>query len=837
MKLVHFFTFSVIFLLFSFSIHAQRPSGAGSAPNAMQSRMGNIGRIYGKIIDATTKKPVEFASVVVMRPMGKRDSLLNGALTVENGDFSVEKLPLGPLKVKVSFIGYADFQKMITLTPPENLEIDLGDIALKTDEKVLDAVEIKTERAQTQLSLDKKVFNVDKNITATGGTAEDVLKNVPAVTVDMDGTPKLRNGNALVYIDGKPSLMSINQIPADQIETVEVISNPSAKYEAASANGIINIVLKKNLKPGYNGFLALGIGTGKRYNATANINVKQGRWNMTAFYNNNSSKNPTNAYVFRSISESNKANRTFDQLTNTTFDNTFQIGKLGLDYSVDNRNTVSVSGTLVDGAFNINSIQDYAYPAVSGDGLLAKGVREVLPKNRVRNYQAQATWKKTFPKKGQELTTDVTYGWGGTKNASDWATTGFDNKGTTLKGFPELVRIGGTTQGNQLVAQIDYMNPVNDSTKMEYGARLFSSVRQPQSLYNDFNYATNQYEQNNLLSQSSTIDESIYAAYFNYGSRWKTIGYQAGMRYEQSHLKGISDFDKTTFGYDYPKGSDIMSALFPSLYLSNKFNANSEIQANFSRKIGRPNFMQIMPIIMGSDRQNIRIGNPKLQPEFINLVELNYNQLFGGNNWLVSGYFMNETNTIKPFATASPNDPNLLITSFINGKYENRYGVENTLKLALGKNVDFTTNFNLFNVAIVTETTNNSGWAYNSKANLNVKFPKNFSVQLNGNYESDRIIPQGYRKGISFMDFAVKKSFFGGAANITFSVNDVFNSRREITTYLFPTYYQENMRRRDLRFYRLSLQMPFGKMDASIFKRAKEGRKQQQGQGDMDFGG
>jgi outer membrane receptor protein involved in Fe transport len=177
------------------------------------------------------------------------------------------------------------------------------------------------------------------------------------------------------------------------------------------------------------------------------------------------------------------------------------------------------------------------------------------------------------------------------------------------------------------------------------------------------------------------------------------------MRYEQSHLKGISDFDKTNFGYDYPKGSDILSSLFPSLYVSNKFNANSELQANFSRKIGRPNFMQIMPIIMGSDRQNIRIGNPKLQPEFVNLVELNYNQLFGGNNWLISGYFMNETNTIKPFATVSPNDPNLLVTSFINGKYENRYGVENTLKLAFGKNVDFTTNFNLFNVAIVTETT------------------------------------------------------------------------------------------------------------------------------------
>jgi outer membrane receptor protein involved in Fe transport len=344
--------------------------------------------------------------------------------------------------------------------------------------------------------------------------------------------------------------------------------------------------------------------------------------------------------------------------------------------------------------------------------------------------------------------------------------------------------------------------------------------------------------QNNLLSQNSTINESIYAAYLNYSSRWKSIGYQAGMRYEESHLKGASNFDNATFGYDYPKGTNnLLNSLFPSLYLSNKFNQNSEIQINFSRKIGRPNFMQIMPIIMGIDRQNIRVGNPALQPEFVNLAELNYNQLFGGNNWLISGYFMHETNTIKPFASISATDPNLLVTTFINGKYEDRYGLDNTLKLALGKQVDFTTNFNLFNVAIVTETTNNSGWAYNGKGNLNIKLPKSFSVQLNGNYESDRIIPQGYRKATAFMDFAVKKSFFGGAANITFSVNDVFDSRKEVTTYLFPKYYQENMRRRDLRYFKLSLQMPFGKMDASIFKRAKEGRKQGQGQGDMDFGG
>jgi ferric enterobactin receptor len=821
---------SLLFLGLSITLFAQRPAGGPPAgAGAMASRMGNIGRVYGKIVDATTKKPVEFASVVVVRSMGKKDSILGGGLTLENGDFNVDKLPFGPLKLKVSFIGYLDYSKTFMLAPPENVEIDLGDLEIKSDAKVLDAVQVTAEKAQMQLNLDKKVFNVDKNITATGGTAEDVLKNVPSVTVDADGSAKLRNNDTKIYVDGRPTMMSLNQIPADQIESVEVISNPSAKYEAGTMGGIVNIVLKKNKKPGYNGFLGLGVGSGQRYNGTLNLNVKEGRWNVSGFYNGMKSANPTLGYVYRD----NKAGqRIFNQNTTTTFDNTFQIGRLGLDYSINNRNTLTFAGNIVQGTFNINSDQTFSSPLDLGDLQINYGTRTIRPKNKFTNQQLQATWKKTYAKKGKELVTDFTYGFGSSSNVANWVTNNFNAKKSALP--TNITDITGGNKGQQYNFQVDYTNPINDSTKFEFGVRSNANVRD-QTSYFDVKKGTEPTKRDLNSSFDAHITDVINAIYFNYSSRLKAgISYQVGLRYEQSQLDGKSNIKNTTsFGYSY---NNLDKSLFPSIYLSKKLDKTSEIQLNYSRKIGRPDFMQLMPVVQNNDPKNIRRGNPALQPEFVNLGELNYNKQFGNNNWLVSLYYMLETNTIKPFIRPFAGDSSILESTFGNFKDETRYGLDNTFRMALGKNVDFTTNINAYNLTINLDALNSiQAWAWDGKANVTYKFPKGISAQVNGNYRSDRVIPQGTRKAMASMDFAVKKAFFGGAANATLSVNDVFNSAKEITVYQFATYSQESMRRRDLRYFKVSLQMPFGKMDASIFKKRKQG--QQGGGQDMDFGG
>ncbi len=815
-------------VLLNLSLFAQQP-------NAPMS----IGRLYGKVVDGSSKEPVAYASVTILRTVAGRDSLIGGALTIENGDFNITGLPMGMLKVKVSFIGNKDLVKMVKISPPNSIEQDLGNLAMTVDAQVLNALEVTAEKASTMISLEKRVFNVDKSITATGGTAEDVLKNVPSVTVDMDGNAKLRDRGTTIYVDGKPTLMSLTQIPADQIESVEVISNPSAKYEASSTGGILNIVLKKNRKPGYNGVVALGVGTQGRYNGMVNLNAHQGKWNIGGFYNVNSANSPSTGYSYRTnINTDGSVKNYFNQNTDLTFQNVFQIGRLNLDYALNNRNTISLSATKVGGKFNISTDQDYEYLSASKQ-VTESGIRTTEPRNEFKNNNVEAQWRKSYAKKDKSLSVLANYGWGSFANAATWNTTN-----NISPNYPALVSISGANRNEQAVFQMDYVNPINDSTKWEMGVRSFWNSGNQKYFYDSLDYKTNTYNQDNAYSQDNIITQSVNAAYVTYSGRFKNqISYQAGVRFEQSSLVGVSKLDATSnFGYDYPKGNgkDLMRSFFPSLYLSKKLDATTDIGLNFSRKLERPNSRMLMPGIQGNDKQNIQIGNPNLQPEFVNMAEFNYNKLFGKdkqNNWLSTIYLSNETNTLKPLMTPSAIDPTVLITTFVNGKNELRYGLDNTLKLGFGKNFEVMLNGNIFNYTVNVDTFSNTGWSGNGKVNLTYRLPKDFTVQLNAAYEGNRPTAQGVRQGIAYMDFAVKKSFFHNAANVTLSVNDLFNTRKEITFYDQPTYLQESMRRRDMRFVKLSLQVPFGKADASMFKRMKDSKKQGGGQEQPDFSG
>ena len=828
-----------IFSLTTFHGFAQRtgggmPAGAGAGGGKMPAL---VGRIYGKIVDATTNQPIPYASVIAARPLGKRDTIVGGMLTLENGDFNLDNLPMGGVKIKISVLGYKDYVKSATLFPPD-MEVDLGDLKIQVDAQILGEVTVSAEKSGMVMSLDKKTFNVDKNITSTGGTAEDVLKNVPSLSVDADGGVKLRNNNTTIYVDGRPTVLSLNQIPSDQIESVEVISNPSAKYEASTSGGIVNIVLKKNRAPGYNGFIGLGVGTNNRYDATANLNVKAGRFNVTSFFSYRSSMVPTDAYTLKTIfNPAPGVAPNYYQNSHGVFDNNFKIGRLAVDYSVNNRNTLTLAGTIVSGVFDFNVDQNNYFLNVGLD-TIQYGPRKILPRNNFTQHQAQASWKKTFPKKGKELSADLNYGWGNSNNAQTWYNTLYNKGGTLIQGYPDTTLISGGSNGSQLVFQTDFTNPINDSTKLEAGGRSSWSNRIQNTFVDDLKNGVP--TRLSFLSSDYNISDYVNAAYITYSSRWKGINYQAGVRYEQSNLSGKPRSESTqSFGYNYPgANSSFFNALFPSLYLSKKLDANNEIQANFSRKINRPNFMQIIPAIFGSDAQNITKGNPALKPEFINLFEVNYNKLFGPNNWISSLYLRNTNDPITTFSSSNPDVAGGLINTYINGKVSNTYGWENTVKYNIVNNLDLTANLNVFNINLSSDTITKQGWSYSAKSSLAYKFLKGFSTQLSANYEAKQVNLQGYREGFGWMDFAVKKSFFGGAASITFQVNDIFNSRKFITVLDQPGYYQESLRRRDVRYYKLSVQFPFGKIDSSIFRKAKDAKKQQGQQQDQpDYNG
>ncbi len=838
--------YSILILAFfcSVNLFAQRPSGQGGGGNGRMGGGPKIGRVYGRILDAETRKGVEYASVTLLLSRGKKDSVITGGLTEENGDFNLKELAFGRYKIRVTFVGYKDFSQVVMVSPPDNIEQDLGDLKMELDSKVLADVNISAEKAQSQLALDKQVFNVGRNAASVGGTAEDILKAVPSVSLDTDGKAKLRNNETTVYFDGRPTPLNLNQIPADQIEKVEIITNPSAKYEAQTSGGIINIVSKQNRKPGYNGFVTIGAGTGSRYNATFSLSYKRGKNNFTGFFNRNQSNQPSNGFTNRTNLNKGNVINYFDQVNNSLFNNHMQNGSLAWERQINNRNTMTLSGNYRNGQHNMEDIQNYTIRSPQKDTVI-RGLRTINPNNEFTNLGVSLNWKKTFPKKGRELITDLNYNRSFANNAATWLTT--DN---LVSGKQLLMKnlISGANQGNAFVFQMDYTNPLNDSTKVEYGVRSSSNFRD-QQFYNDAYDENGTAKRLTDFTQDFLLKDLINAVYVNYGSKWKGIGYQAGVRYEQSNLNADSRIAGKNFGYNYPSsGKDFFRALFPSVYLAKKMAGNREVQFNMSRKINRPDWMRTMPVIRMADRQNIQVGNPSLQPEFINLIELNYNKLFKSNNWLVSLYFRDEQNTIVPFAFPSIADTSILVNTFVNGSRGLRFGIDNTLKLEWNKKLEFTTNINAFNLIFKAQNIERQGFAMNGKINATYKFPKEYSLQATYNYESPRIFLQGIERENQFLDLSFKKDITLGAlmpskaatpagnarvGAITFTVSDVFDTRRNLRYFETAYFTQDIQRRRDTRFFRLTLQCYFGKADASIFK--KKATQRPQGGGMEEF--
>jgi outer membrane receptor for ferrienterochelin and colicin len=806
------------------------PAGAPARGSGMGGfKMPSIGRVYGKVLDAGTKKPLEFASITIFLSFGKKDSLVGGGLSLENGDFNVNKLPLGRLKLKITSLGFKEIEKTAILSQPDNIELDLGDFSLTSDAEVLKSVEVTGQKSSLQLGLDKKIFNVDKNINATGGTADEVLKNVPSVTIDNDGNAQLRNQATLVYVDGRPTPMSLNQIPANQIDQIEIITNPSAKYEASATGGIINIIMKKNKEFGYNGFLSAAAGTGRRSAFTGNLNFRQGRWNTTGFVSLTQMKNPTKGFSYRTNFDGNGVPKSFFEQENTNiFNNAFNMARLSVDYTLNNRNTLTAAGNWATGKFQFDDTQNFRFLNANRN-VVSSGTRQIVPDNNFERYTAQLIWKKTFPKKNKELTADFQHNFGSSENNGDWFTNGVQSARNT-----------GGNEGGESIFQLDFTNPLNDSTKLETGFRSVYGVQSSRYLLE--NKRNDAYFIDPTLSQDFESTNMVNAAYLTYSSRFRTWSYQAGLRYEQSNFNAKSNLsDRSTWGFNYPsKASEIMNVLFPSLYLSKKIDTKQEVQVNLSRKLQRPGMMQIMPVIFATDSLNIRQGNPQLTPEFINLAEVNYSRIFGASNWLSTVYFRFEESPIVPFAKRRDDTSLVLINTFINGEQGLKVGFDNILKLQLTKNLELTTNLNVFNTQIQTGATagniSNSGWALNTKGSILWKLPKDFSVQLSGNYESDQIVPQGIRKEVWFTDFSLKKDFFK-IASLTFNVSDIFDTRNQRFIYTTPLFISDISRRRETRFFRLTAQIRFGKIDANMFKSRKQAPKGRSEQQDMDFGG
>jgi outer membrane receptor protein involved in Fe transport len=495
------------------------------------------------------------------------------------------------------------------------------------------------------MDIDKKVFSVDKNIVTAGGSALDVMKNVPSVNVDIDGNVALRNAPPQLFVDGRPTTLTLEQIPADAIESVEVITNPSAKYDASGGGaGILNIVLKKNKRTGYNGNLRAGIDKLGAMNGGFDFNARQGKVNFFGSLNVNQRKSNT-------VGSVNRVNLTDTPRTIINQNNTdkstgrFIFGRAGLDYFVTNRTTLSLAGFRINGQFKPGELIDITTDSLFNNGFKSSFSNRISSGSRSFNGRGVAFGlKHLFPKEGEELTADANYFSGNSEMASFYTTNRYTGgAGSAIKSAALQQLLGGGTDYN-VILQTDYVKPVSSKTKLETGLRAQIRGRENNNSNYFFDYSVNDYKLIPSTSNNYQNNDNVYAAYASITSSIKNFGYKLGLRAESSNYDGELTNTGEKFSNSYPV------SLFPSIFLSQKLKGNQELQLSVTRRINRPNFFQLIPFADYTDELNITEGNPNLVPEFTSSFEMSYSKTFNKNhNFLASAYYKKTTNLITRY--------------------------------------------------------------------------------------------------------------------------------------------------------------------------------------------
>ncbi len=838
--------------MFVTNLYAQYPGG-----QARNGQQAPAGRFYGKIVDGSNKG-VDAASVTLVTERmdtvtrQRKEVIVGGMLTNGTGEFSIDNIPvMGRYKLRVTGIGYKSHEQPVVFEMPNRtgnsndpmsmigaLDKDLGNIKITIDEQVLGGVTVTASRPLLTMGIDRKVFNVDRNIVSQGGTAVDIMKNVPSINVDIDGNVTLRNSAPQIFVDGRPTNLTLEQIPADAIESVEIITNPSAKFDASGGTaGILNIVLKKNKRVGYSGNLRVNVDSRARVGGGGDINVRQNKINVFASGMLNQRKSISTGSTIRQNFGGNPTRTT--QTDRNTGEGQFGFLRGGIDYFIDNRNTLTLAGNIARGGMDPYGTSTILIDSLS-NGKSENQYRNSNSDNNFRNWGSQMSFKHNFPKTGREWTADVTFNKGQNENENLIVTDYYSQNNVFNRTYRQS-QVGSGANDN-LVIQTDYANPINDKSKFEIGAR--ASIRK-------INSANNIVIANKTSGTVYTNQDRVFAAYATFSNRIKDFGYQLGLRAESSDNQGVLN-NKQDFRMEFP------ISFFPSVFISQKLNDYDDLQLNYSRRINRPGFWQLFPFTDYTDSLNISRGNPDLDPEFTNSLELAYSKQFKNrDNIIASVYFKNTNNLITSiiqpeFDTVLQRD-SVLVSTYTNANRSYVTGLEVTSRNKMTKWWDITSNANFFTSKIDLENQPDPEQflSYFFKLNNSFRLPKNFSVQLSADYQSrvltspggrgsgggggrggfggggggmwgggSQSAAQGFIRPNYGVDAGLRFEFLKNrTASIGLNVNDIFRTRKYDAHTESLYFVQDVQRRRDPQVFRLNLNWRFGKMDTSLFKR------------------
>lgn len=756
---------------------------------------GQNGRYLGKVTEHGTENPLEFINVAIFDTLSKK--LVGGAITDINGNYSVDNLPLNrPLRATYSSMGFSSQDGKVFRLSESHPEVKAPEIVMRTAAKILDAVTVTGQRRTIEYSLDKKVVNVGQSLVSEGGSAVDVLQNVPSISVDDEGNISMKGSESVtVLIDGRQATLSglgLDQISANNIANIEIISNPSVKYNPEGTAGIVNIITKERVRSGFNGNVYASGSTSNRYGLGANLSFGfkkvtlfsnidmsyrdqggNGTGNRTSFRGNNLLYPEDNTTVELSASERKRQG----------YGGKFQ---LGADFYISPKTSLLVSGTFnrwINSRANITPYSStYSYFDSEQQGIYTP---ELFPEShwiqtlststtdneKMFDAQGAVSFKHKFDKPKQELTFDASVDYHAPKENSVSKRLMLTTEDTTQT----VQVIDNLRKGINGEAQLNYLHPINDQLAFEVGYQGKLQWQNTNSLYDS---RLNLYQDTSIRFNYLEHNHGIYA---NFMGTYGKFTFQVGGRMEAALMDAdkITERGDTSFNYTYFR-------FYPAVHLAYKLGEKQELQLSYSRRVNRPRPHNLDPYVDYSDYPSyIRYGNPDLKPQDIHSLELNYSLFLKTSSFYVSAYYRHERELIRSYQFEAP-DPYsgeiILNSTYMNYAQGNTYGVDVSWEQQITKWWRLSLNGSLYQTItsdeVLAESLGMQGLSYQAKLNTTMNLPLDFTVQLSCRYRGPSYWGQTMFNHNVTGELAVRKAFFKRRLNVGLRVSDLFHTQQ-----------------------------------------------------------
>ena len=765
------------------------------------------GSVSGTIIEKTSNKPLEFANVILR---SNTDSTkFQGMVTGSKGEFSFDKVSFGNYKVIYSFIGFDKVESPSFVLNSKQSKMNLGKLYINETTTSLGEISVTAQRSTFVNSIDRKTFNVGQDVMSKTGSVSDLLQNVPSVQVDIDGNVSLRGmGNVMFLINGKPSaLMGTNyaavlqQMPANSIDKIEIITNPSAKYKPDGTSGIINIVLKKDKNLGLNGLVSLNAGNDNRYNGNFSVNYNPGKINLSASYSIRQDDRLRYTDDYRKHIISNPDTINYIHVISSDHSRPLShIFRAGADYKINTHNTIGITSSYNYRSFTRHSNDANLWQATDFSTTKDYDRSRIDPEFE-KDLEFSGNYIHSFAKEGHELTVDYTTSFSSEQEDNHFTDTyrvpvispSYDNT---------LIRQGG----NESQFSVEYTNPISETKKLEAGY-LLETRNSNSDFFGEFlNTSTGLWVKDLVKSNDFKYKETIHVLYGTYQQEFGKFGFLAGLRAEEAFLNANQVTTDTVIKNNYFR-------LYPSLHLSYKLSEENELQLNYSHRIRRPEGGEdLNPFPEWADPYNLRIGNPHLKPADIHSVEFGYQYKKNKTTFLSTFYYRYTYNGMTDIVKFI-NDT-VKLTTRENLTRSSSAGLELVLSTAIGDlatlNLSTNTYYNSIDASSLGYSSNKSiiSWSANLSAGINLS--KSTVLQVTSSYAAETLTPQGKQLPTFVLNTGFKQELFKRKVALIVTISDVFNSLKNRTLVDTPELYEKITRRRSARIIYAGFTYTFG---------------------------